>query len=598
MAPHPPTPKQRVVAPLRVVAATVLPLYVAVGLYLEVSGPLAVALGAFGAIYAAFAIVPTRWMTPLANPWAIALTVVWCTGTFAFGPLGVGLGTVTAIALPAIAPLPARYRTVQILIYLPLFIHADASGATLLSLALFLGWIISWRRYRVWTDLLDIDDTLAGVKLSLTQATTVPPAGRRQASPISVTQTSDVENLESLERHERLASLGRLAIGVGHEINNPLTVAMMNVELLIAERPDELLRETQDALLRIRAIVSDLAGLARPADQPGASQPLNDLVEKCVEIVRMGLRTSLRIELVELKNTPVQSQPSRLEQVLVNLLVNASQAIAAHGSGGTARISMEKDTGRVYLHVDDDGPGIPEDAFEQVFQPFYTTKPIGEGTGLGLALARDYMRDMGGDLVASKSPSGGARFTLVMQRASADIPTGPIKKKSPAPTIPSLQVKPGEQRPLLLVIDDDRALRRSLARSLANTWDVALVGNSVEARRVLTEQEVGAVLCDLHLGAEDALDVLGLIERVHPDLVAHTLLMTGAPQSGAMSSLASKNAQWLVRKPFRMDALRTALGEALHGHEGIDTNIDPNAPLHSLTSLPSWAARPSRTDQS
>lgn len=240
--------------------------------------------------------------------------------------------------------------------------------------------------------------------------------------------TGDLEAAQrSLVRSEKMASVGRLSAGIAHEIGNPLTSILGLLELVESGEmsPDEqaeflsrIRRETE----RIHRIIRDLLDFARgeaPASEAGATCDLVQVVEDAVRLV--GPQKDLRHVTLERRFAedvpPVPGSAPRLAQVVLNLLLNAADAIDGEG---TIRLEVHRAEGgdAVELVVSDTGPGIPSDILEHLFEPFVTTKPAGEGTGLGLAVCHALIEQLGGTLDARNAPEGGARFTVKLPVAA------------------------------------------------------------------------------------------------------------------------------------------------------------------------------------
>ncbi|XXF77546.1 ATP-binding protein [Myxococcaceae bacterium GXIMD 01537] len=254
----------------------------------------------------------------------------------------------------------------------------------------------------------------------------------------TVEQLAESERLRLLaERQrsdvERLVVVGRLAAGVAHEINNPLAYVKSNLkfleeELLRAQAPMDreelfqLLEETQQGVLRIQQIVTDLRQFSR--DSGGTEE------ECSVDAALAEAHRLANVRLHSLGETVLEVAPGlprvclgqrQLVQVMVNLLLNAADALESSPERRVARVVVRatRAEGGVLLEVEDNGPGIAPEAFARLFEPFFTTKPAGRGTGLGLALSREYVARGGGTLTAHNRPEGGARFVLTL-RAVAD----------------------------------------------------------------------------------------------------------------------------------------------------------------------------------
>jgi signal transduction histidine kinase/ActR/RegA family two-component response regulator len=473
----------------------------------------------------------------------------------------------------ALAPLPSPTRELQSLLWVVaisvnLAVFGSASGAlgnASMLAALLVGWSISWANGESWRKSWDdgelqrqLTDRLAGARDTLEQA-------------VDATRQELAAQQERLVQQERLATLGRLAAGIAHEINNPLAVALTNIELASADNdPDPLLLEDARASLRrIRNIVADLSRVARPGDfEQVEAVPLDQVLAYAADVVRVIVKGGMKIRIMTVPGTIVKGNRGRLEQVMVNLLVNAWQAAAPRGRGSVNISSAEKSE-VVQLFVDDDGPGIPDDIIDEIFEPFFTTKPAGEGSGLGLAISRSYMRAMGGDLVAGKSPLGGARFSVTLPR----LDHVPIPVSPPIVDVPPAEPEPAAGQstdpsglPALLVVDDEPALRRSLSRGLRREWRVFTAANRAEALSIMGAETIDALLCDLVLPEEAGVEVIRAIARTHPRILSHTVLMTGEPAGSELQAIARLNAQHLVRKPFDLEDLACRLQDARKGH--------------------------------
>lgn len=221
---------------------------------------------------------------------------------------------------------------------------------------------------------------------------------------------------EQLLRSERLAAIGQLAAGVSHEIDNPVGIILGHAELLLEDMPEEdPLREDVSAIIeecrRCKRITGGLLGFARSAEGHQERVALNQLVEETVTSLRpQKLFKGLDLKTERPAGTLyVTADADQLRQVMINILLNAAQAMQGVGM---LRVTLEGRSGQVWIHVDDNGPGIPEADRERVFQPFYSTKAHGEGTGLGLPLCRKLVESQGGEIVALQSPLGGARLSV------------------------------------------------------------------------------------------------------------------------------------------------------------------------------------------
>jgi signal transduction histidine kinase len=227
------------------------------------------------------------------------------------------------------------------------------------------------------------------------------------------------EARESLLRTEKLATVGRLAAGLAHEVGNPLGAVAGYVELARARLPPEPHPELVDALARIAnaaeridRTVRDLLDFARPASPLLAAIDLAVAVDASIRLARVQERfRHVEVALEFPASLPrVLADEHRLSQVLLNLLLNAGDAM---GGVGRVRVSARVGEGQVVLSLRDSGPGITAADLPRVFDPFFTTKDPGEGTGLGLAISHSIMKSFGGEILAESAPGGGAMFSLL-----------------------------------------------------------------------------------------------------------------------------------------------------------------------------------------
>ncbi|MFK7987682.1 MAG: sensor histidine kinase [Sandaracinaceae bacterium] len=247
-----------------------------------------------------------------------------------------------------------------------------------------------------------------------------------EARLVELTQaTEELEAAQrSLVRSEKMASVGRLAAGIAHEIGNPLTSILGLVELvedggLEPDEQREFLSRVRRETERIHRIIRDLLDFARAEPPAEVAEERCDLVEVVEDAVRLvGPQKDLRQITLERRFVdpcpPAVGAASRLAQVVLNLLLNAADAM---DSEGTIRLEVSADDTHVELAVSDTGPGIDPAIADHLFDPFVTTKPAGEGTGLGLAVCHTLVEQLGGSLDAENAEEGGARFTVRLPRA-------------------------------------------------------------------------------------------------------------------------------------------------------------------------------------
>jgi signal transduction histidine kinase len=221
----------------------------------------------------------------------------------------------------------------------------------------------------------------------------------------------------ALVQSEKMAALGTLSAGLAHEVKNPLSAVLGYAQLSKRKltQPDVLkkhLDTIESETRRCNEIISNLMQFSRQEKGEFTDVTVNEVIEKSVGIVdhQLGLN-NVQVKMQLASDIPkIIGNPNQLQQVLMNLAINAQQAMEP--DGGTVDIATYFDDNKVYISVSDTGPGISEDVAEKIFEPFYTTKAAGEGTGLGLSVTYGIIRDHKGDIRVEKADSGGARFII------------------------------------------------------------------------------------------------------------------------------------------------------------------------------------------
>ncbi|HVE83902.1 MAG TPA: HAMP domain-containing sensor histidine kinase [Myxococcales bacterium] len=247
------------------------------------------------------------------------------------------------------------------------------------------------------------------------QATT-----RRQVSALQVTNDRLSRAQAELAAAERLATVGKLAAGVAHEVGNPLSGILGYLSLAQARAKADpqladFLQRIDAEVQRIDQIVRGLLDLGRSGRGAATAVNATAVVTNAVRLLGKGPdfeRVAVKLELPE--EAVVRAESGALAQVVINLLLNAAQAMRGEGR---ILVRAEREDGRLRLQVEDTGPGIPPEALPHLFEPFFTTKEPGQGSGLGLAISRHLVESMGGALEAGNRPEGGARFTVTLPAA-------------------------------------------------------------------------------------------------------------------------------------------------------------------------------------
>ncbi len=360
---------------------------------------------------------------------------------------------------------------------------------------------------------------------------------------------------------DRLVSMGTLAAGIGHEINNPLSYVLAGVESLgelvargavapaQAAEARALLREVRQGLDRIRLTVRDLKLFSRGEEARYPIDP-RGVLEATLHMAYNDIRH--RAQLVrEYGPAPeVLASEARLGQIFLNLVVNASQAIP-DGAAEENRIHVATRTdarGWAVVEVRDTGAGISPEALARIFDPFFTTKKPGEGTGLGLAICKELVEAMGGEIAVESVLGRGSAFRISLPPAHAAAERAPI---------PSPAASAGARRGRVLVVDDDPLVARSIRRVLERDHAVVMETSSKDALgRLQAGERFELVLCDVMMPQLSGPEFHAELALVAPDQAKRVVFVTGGAFSAtAASYLAAVGAQ-TVEKPFEAEALR------------------------------------------
>jgi len=391
---------------------------------------------------------------------------------------------------------------------------------------------------------------------------------------LDITEERRIE--ESMRRSERMASIGTMAAGIAHEINNPLSYVLGNLQLLhedLAELADEvgadavaplreMLADSTEGAMRIRKIVDGVRSFTRVEEADAQAVDANAAVGAAVSFAEHQLKVRAQLELDLQATRPAWIDETQLVQVLVNLLVNAAQALPEGcAAQHTVRVATADDGGFVSIHVADSGPGVPVELRDRIFDPFYTTKPVGAGTGLGLSICHSIIVESGGTIELESSERG-ASFCIRL----------PVAALSPDSEQVATPAAAASSLPNLLVVDDEPAVRHMLSRALKKQFSVEQASSGREA---LERVEAGApfdlILCDVMMPEVTGLDVLERLREVAPGMVPRLVFATGGSFSDDVRDEMRRDGVEVVRKPIEVGALREQLAQRLEelAHEPV-----------------------------
>jgi|GEM_PF-1545268 len=377
---------------------------------------------------------------------------------------------------------------------------------------------------------------------------------------------------DRLDRAERLASIGTMAAGVAHEINNPLSLIRSNSHLLGEEisawggaSPSDRLREfgelvseVDDAAKRIATIVSGLKSFARDTAAQIAPVRMNDIIDTAARLCRNEVRHKARLRIESAADAPaVLADEAKLAQVAINLIVNAAHAIPG-GDGRehtiAVRFGSEHREGDAYgfFEVVDDGEGMSPEVLEKAFVPFFTTKPQGVGTGLGLAICHGIVSQMRGYIQADSRPGEGTTMRVLLPAAE------------PAGAEASSDAVGNDQAVArVLVIDDDHPVGRSTSRLLREHNVVFDTDPRRAIERIRSGERFDVVLCDIMMPDISGIELFRTIECERPELATRVIFITGGAFSAEAREFLAATKNTVLEKPLEPADLRSAVAELI-----------------------------------
>jgi two-component system NtrC family sensor kinase len=395
---------------------------------------------------------------------------------------------------------------------------------------------------------------------------------------------------EELRRAQRLESLGRLAAGLGHEINNPLNFVSGSIEMLDAELPrlrgriaeeqwhhlDEVVRTAAVGVGRIAQIVGNIKLFSRPPDTPAEAVDIWKTLTWCVKMIedRLSPEVELVIDLADVP--PVLAKRLEIEQVFINLLENAVHAVTEHAlPTQRIRVSTRAGDGEAIVEIADTGPGLSADVADKIFDPFFTTRPPTQGTGLGLAVCHSIVTALGGQIDIRNADirnadirnadirnadirnaeGGGAVVTVRLPAARAeDLP--------PEPPPPPPRPQPATGKARILVVDDEPLMLRIMAHALRE-HEVVTVQTGREALELFDDSAFDLVFCDVMMPNMSGSAFYEALAAAHPGAEERIIFITGGARGAEAQSFLDRVRNECLEKPIPTDVLRARVNAML-----------------------------------
>jgi two-component system NtrC family sensor kinase len=353
---------------------------------------------------------------------------------------------------------------------------------------------------------------------------------------------------EMLHQREKLAALGSLLAGVAHELNNPLSVVVARAAIL-EEKNDPVTRgaatKIRIAAERCARIVRTFLAMARQQQPERAPVSVSEVVSAALDITGYALKTSgIEVSLDLAKDAPpVLADADQLHQVFMNLIINAQQALQDQPLPRMLSLKSCHDplASAIRIVVADNGPGIPESVRSRIFEPYFTTKPVGSGTGVGLAVCLGIVEAHGGTLTIESAEGAGAAFTIVLPTASLGGVSAEEHKPLQARTV----------RRSALIIDDEVEVREILAEILADSGHrVVTVATGHEALERMGRERFDVILTDMRMPDLDGRALYREIERRWPERVAQVVFVSGDTLATTLRTFAEETGRPVIEKPF------------------------------------------------
>jgi signal transduction histidine kinase/ActR/RegA family two-component response regulator len=385
---------------------------------------------------------------------------------------------------------------------------------------------------------------------------------------------------------DRMTSIGRVAMSVAHEVNNPLAYVALNLELItrglwaagdgvpgpLRGRLLHAATEADRGVERVRRIVRALGAFGRGDEDRVGAVDVHQALDVALNLADPHLRWRARIARSYEATRPAQANAFRLEQVFLNLLVNAADAI---GDGAPEQneirvATSDRDDDRVVVEVSDTGPGVPHAKRSRIFEPFFTTKPVGKGTGLGLSVCRSIVTSLGGEISVHDAERRGSTFRVVLPAAP---PEEPATHRSPGATPRAAGVEdgpgptilaPSGERARVLVVEDEAALGALLADILGD-HEVVAVCSAREALELCASESFDCILCDLLMPGMTGMDLHEALRRQGRWVERRMIFMTGGASTARALQFIDSVPNPVLAKPFDITALRAAVDAAVRG---------------------------------
>jgi PAS domain S-box-containing protein len=419
------------------------------------------------------------------------------------------------------------------------------------------------------TPALEIRKADGDVALMEFSTSAVQVNGQQLILAIGRDVTDQVRSQTQLMLSDRMASVGTLAAGVAHEINNPLAAVLASLDLAIEDTQQlasevgllpsltelrESLRDGRDAAERVRQIVKDLKIFSRAEEDQREPVDVRRVLESTLRMAWNEIRHRARVT-KEYGTVPlVEASESRLGQVFLNLVVNAAQAIPeGHADMNEIKLTTSVEpSGRVVVEIRDTGPGIGSETLRHLFTPFFTTKPAGVGTGLGLSICQRIVSGLGGEITVESQVGAGTTFKVFLLAAS--------NREKDVVVVPA--AVPSSRRGRVLLIDDDKMICGIVRRILSKEHDVTVLTSATAALACIeTGQRFDIILCDMMMPVVTGMDFYDSLVHIASEQAERVVFLTGGAFTVRAREFLDRVPNPRIEKPFETQNLRSLVNE-------------------------------------
>jgi len=386
-----------------------------------------------------------------------------------------------------------------------------------------------------------------------------------------ITELVDIEAKQKRMRQElslnrRLVAIGQVAAGITHEINNPLTgviaFAQMLMQMDIPENMKEAVEVIHEGAIRVVGIVDRLRTFARSDRQQSEYTDINTVITNTLTMRSYEMRSNdIEVTTHLAENLPkTMANPGQLQQVFLNIIINAEQAMATSPRRGKLTVTTEQFADRIIVSIRDNGPGIPEETINEIFDPFFTTKDNYSGMGLGLNVSRDIITEHGGEIRVWSKPGLGATFII-------DLPivTDSGEGESSEPADAEQEEPVGAK---ILVVDDEPHICRALDRLLTDKGHlVDTTPSPLTALEMLRDKRYDLILLDLRMPDMSGIELYERIGIISPSLQRKVICVTGDVVSSQNEAFLHETGIPCVAKPFGVNELMRQVKQVLEGED-------------------------------